>query len=348
MNSAPTLSKISRPQSGGIVLRPRVLNRIGRGFAASPIVWVVSPAGSGKTKLAISYLEASGLPAIWYEVDAGDMDPASFFRTFGQACAAHLGADSATQPPLFSPDHLFDLAAFARRYFRAVFSGLPEATLLVLENVHAAEAEPSFKGILQAALAEASEHVRILVLSRSAPPPELARLQANQQLALVDWQQLRLTEEETGAILAGHPAALATLEQRPDAERELAGRLHARSGGWVAAVVLLLDQIGRVGSYDVDRLDSREVLFPYFAQEDDRRRVARAAPLPAVHGDPAELRSGRGSPTHRQHGCRSLRYLRALPAVLHRPVRQRGRGVVPVPRAVSRILAVTVTRCIFR
>ncbi|MCR6604970.1 hypothetical protein, partial [Pseudomonas aeruginosa] len=58
-----------------------------------------------------------------------------------------------------------------------------------------------------------------------------------------------------------------TLEQRPDAERELAGRLHACSGGWVAAVVLLLDQIGRVGSYDVDRLDSREVLFPYFAQE---------------------------------------------------------------------------------
>jgi len=267
LNSAPTLSKINRPQSGGIVPRPRVLNRIGRGFAASPIVWVASPAGSGKTKLAISYLEASGLPAIWYEVDAGDMDPASFFRTFGQACAAHLGADSATQPPLFSPDHLFDLAAFARRYFRAVFSGLPEATLLVLENVHAAEAEPSFKGILQAALAEASEHVRILVLSRSAPPPELARLQANQQLALVDWQHLRLTEEETGAILAGHPAALATLEQRPDAERELAGRLHARSGGWVAAVVLLLDQIGRVGSYDVDRLDSREVLFPYFAQE---------------------------------------------------------------------------------
>lgn len=270
LTSAPTLSKINRPQSGGIVPRPRVLNRIGQRFEASPIVWVNSPAGSGKTKLAASYLDASGLPEIWYEVDAADTDPASFFQYFGQACAAHCR----TALPQFSPDHLFDLVAFSRRYFRTVFSALPEATLLVLENVHAADTDPSFNRILQEALSEASEHVRVLVLSRSSPPPELARLQANQKIGLMDWQSLRLTEEETAAILACHPTALARLKHaqstpdaQPDAQSELASRLHARSGGWVAAVVLLLDQIGRVGGSDIDRLDSREVLFPYFAQE---------------------------------------------------------------------------------
>jgi len=260
LTASPTLSKINRPQSGGIVPRPRVLDLIRQRHAASPIVWVSSVAGSGKTKLAASYLDTTAQRAIWYEVDSGDTDPANLFHYLGIACAMHApGAPL----PAFTPDHLFDLAAFARRYFRALFSTLAAPTLLVIENYHAAEAEPSFNLIMREALSAVPEQMQVLVLSRFAPPPELARLQANQALALLDWQHLKLTEEETVAIAARH----ATASDRIAATPALGRQLHTRSGGWVAAVVLLLDQIGQHGIGDLARLDSRDVLFPYFAQE---------------------------------------------------------------------------------
>lgn len=296
-------SKISRPQSGSIVPRPRLLEYLQQVYRKSPVVWVSSLAGSGKTKLAASYLDASALPAIWYEVDSGDSDPASFFHYLSLACTAHSLTASL---PQFKPDHLFDLATFASRYFRALFSGFSGPALLVIDNYHAAEAESSFNLILREALCSVPDHIQVLVLSRSVPPPELARLQANQRLALLDWQQLRLTEEETGAILARHTAALAqprdaSHDHRLQTQSDLARKLHARSEGWVAAVVLLLDQIGRLGSDDLDRLDSRKVLFPYFAQEmfaaaspDLRHFLLCTAILP--HFDLADARQISGDP----------------------------------------------------
>ncbi|MCO5398230.1 BTAD domain-containing putative transcriptional regulator [Ralstonia soli] len=271
MISSSILSKLNRPQSGGIVPRPRLLDLIGQRHEASPIVWVSSVAGSGKTKLAASYLDATALRPIWYEVDSGDTDPANVFHYFGLACGMHCPA--ASLPP-FTGDHLFDLATFARRYFRALFSALTQPTLLVIENYHAAEAEPSFNLIMREALCAVPKHVRVLVLSRFSPPATLARLQANQELALLDWQHLKLTEEETRAIVARRIATSAvsamsatTQALAPDALHELARQLHARSGGWVAAIVLLLDQIGQHDVNHLARLDSRDVLFPYFAQE---------------------------------------------------------------------------------
>lgn len=268
MISSSILSKLNRPQSGGIVPRPRVLDLIGQHHEASPIVWVSSVAGSGKTKLAASYLDATALRPIWYEVDSGDTDPANVFHYLGLACAMQCPA--ASLPP-FTADHLFDLATFARRYFRALFAALTAPTLLVIENYHAAEAEPSFNLIMREALSAVPKHVRVLVLSRFSPPAALARLQANQELALLDWQHLKLTEEETRAIIARRVATSAgsatTQALAQDAQQDLARQLHARSGGWVAAVVLLLDQIGQHDVRHLGRLDSREVLFPYFAQE---------------------------------------------------------------------------------
>jgi LuxR family maltose regulon positive regulatory protein len=56
-----------------------------------PIVWITGLAGSGKTTLAASYLEARQIPCIWYQIDEGDEDPASFFYYLGLAAKKAAG-----------------------------------------------------------------------------------------------------------------------------------------------------------------------------------------------------------------------------------------------------------------
>ena len=63
----------------GQVPRPRLTARLDEGLAGG-LVLVCAPAGYGKTVLLADWAQRSGHPAGWLSLDAGDNDPARFWR----------------------------------------------------------------------------------------------------------------------------------------------------------------------------------------------------------------------------------------------------------------------------
>ncbi len=63
-----------------------------------PAIWVSGSPGSGKTTAVIGYLDARNLPCLWYQVDPGEADPATFFYYPGLA-AKNAGPASASPYP---------------------------------------------------------------------------------------------------------------------------------------------------------------------------------------------------------------------------------------------------------
>jgi len=111
----PSITKITRPAADGILPRKRLFQSMDRS-RSFPVTWVTGPAGSGKTALLASYLDARKLPCLWYQIDERDGDIASFFYYMGLAVKKTLSG-SKKPMPLLTPEYSGGVPAFTRAYF---------------------------------------------------------------------------------------------------------------------------------------------------------------------------------------------------------------------------------------
>ncbi len=281
------ISKFIAPRLHRIYPRIRLFEQLDAA-RTTPLIWVSAPAGSGKTSLIASWLRAREHHAYWYQVDEGDADIATFFYHLGLLCKR--AAPHRKQPmPLLTPEYLAGLQAFSRHFFRELFSRIKAPSVLVLD--HYQDAGLFLHEILQAGCNEIPEGINVVIVSRNNPPPTFARFQANGVLALLDWEQLRLTQEETCAIANG-------LVDSPLDDTDVQA-LYAQTDGWVAGLMLLAEQAGWPSRPDTDPTGS-QALFDYFAVElfdrldpDTRHVLIRSALLPSVNPATARILSGR-------------------------------------------------------
>src|SRR4051812_12090864 len=64
----------------GFVPRPRLVDLLEDALASGRLVLVCAPAGFGKTALLGDWARRGGRPVAWLSLDAGDSDPARFWR----------------------------------------------------------------------------------------------------------------------------------------------------------------------------------------------------------------------------------------------------------------------------
>lgn len=251
------LAKLTQPRLARVHPRERLFERLDAA-RAHPVVWIVSPPGAGKTTLVASYLAARGLAASWYQVDAGDGDPASFFYYLRELAPRPRLAEL----PLLTPEYRADLDGFTRRFFRSFFAAAGRRTILVLDNFQDAPAGSPFATLIRDAVAELPSDFNLVIVSRGEPPADFARLHANRSLTILAWDALQLTREETAAIVALNNSG-------PSADVDA---LHVRCGAWAAGLTLLLESEGEDLGAGVPRLNpanehAPRALFDYLAAE---------------------------------------------------------------------------------
>ncbi|WP_263144060.1 LuxR C-terminal-related transcriptional regulator [Pseudomonas sp. RIT-PI-AD] len=224
------------PLPAGHVSRPRLCARLRQGVEGR-LLLVSAPAGFGKSSLAIEFCEE--LPghwrSLWLSLTSRDNDPGrflerlleglrQFFPALGEDALAVLRLRQRHQPFAFEEwlDGLLEELA-DRLDSRAPL-------LLVLDDYHLAQGAVLDR-CLQFVLNHLPAGMLLLVTSRQRPDWHLARLRLSRHLLELSEQDLRLTAEESAALLQGQGAQLS---------RESQERLLRRSEGWVAGLRLWL------------------------------------------------------------------------------------------------------------
>ncbi len=256
--------KISPPVLPGIFKRTRLYKILNQSLKR-PVLWVSGLPGAGKTTLAASYIASKKVSSLWYQLDPGDEDAATFFHYL--SLAAKKATPRKRSPlPRLAPEHLHNLQVFARRYFQHLFRRLTPPFILVFDNYQEIPVASQFHELIRIGLEQIPPGGNAIFLSRSEPPPPLLRLRLNGAMRTLKSDALRLTAEEATGIARLREG----WASRPDAIR----RLHKASEGWAAALVLMLeyDPSDHVehASDDIERAPqemAQETFFSYFAGE---------------------------------------------------------------------------------
>jgi DNA-binding SARP family transcriptional activator len=265
----PKIAKITRPILTEVFPRKRLFEALDRSWKR-PVTWIAGPPGCGKTTLVSSYLDARKLPCLWYQVDPGDADPATFFYYLG--LAAREAVPRTRKPlPLLTPEYRQGISTFTLRFFEDLFARLnpPLSPLqkrgkggfvLVFDNYQEVPEDAPFHEIILNGLSRIPEGIKTIMVSRREPPPALVRLQANHQMEILGWDKLRLTLEESGGIIR--------LRARQKQAKDTISLLHRAADGWTAGLVLILESVERgvIEPQALGKLTPDEI-FDYFGKE---------------------------------------------------------------------------------
>lgn len=250
-------TKITPPRLNNIVHRERLYKLIGDNSNA-PVKWISSPGGYGKTTLISAFIDKRNATHLWYKVDAGDRDIASFFYHLGLAVKHVTGKRTAM--PLLKPEYQLGIPAFTRHFFRELYSRLPAGSIIVFDNYQDAGEGSELYNVIHEAIQEIPQGYHLFFISREEPPVDFSRLRANGDIFHVNSSHLEFTLEEIQKV-----AKLLSINNQQKTTIE---KIHSCTKGWITGFKLLFEQENEADETApyFEKINQNTV-FDYFAGE---------------------------------------------------------------------------------
>src|SRR5690349_1760153 len=271
MPSSSRLAKLSVPRTAGALARPR-LHRLLDEAVQRGAAYLAAGPGTGKSTLAVTWAASRAGRLLWFRADRADCDPAEAFAYFRQLAGTSKAARAL---PSYRPRDVDRLDLFATSFFRAFFRVVPAASTLVIDDAHAASGE-TFEALLAAAIREAPTDIALAILSRHEPRGVLLDDVASGRLHLLDAIALAFDAEEAASLLADR------------VDSATARKLHHRSDGWAAGLLLLAQSPSDAAALRA----TNERIAAYFAErvlasfdDSELRTLATASLLPEVDAE---------------------------------------------------------------
>jgi LuxR family maltose regulon positive regulatory protein len=273
---------------GGIVSRRALFERLGR---AGRVTQVSAPAGSGKTFLLRSWIDAAALTdrAAWVAVEDEEHDPQRFWVSVLDALRQTAAGSSLVRPLTAAPD--LDGWAVVERLL-ADLKPLADQTWLLIDDAHGLRSAETQRQ-LELLLMRGPPELRIVLATRHDLRLGLHRLRLEGELTEIRAANLRFTLDEARTLFGAAAVEL------PESALTL---LHARTEGWAAG--LRLAALSLAGHPDPERFaaefsGSERTVAEYLLaevlerqSEEVRRLLLRTSMLERVSGDLADLLTG--------------------------------------------------------
>ena len=222
-----------------MVERTALFELLSEGFEGG-IALLSAPAGSGKTELLQSWIEAAGLGerTAWVSVERDERDGQRFWLSVVEALRGAAGVHGPVENLAPTPE--FDGEAVVQRLISGL-NALVEPIVLVIDDLHQL-LEPRALAHLELLLARRPPQLRLIMAARHDPPLGLHRYRLAGELTEVRAADLRFTLAETRELLAVAGIALSD---------DAVSSLVARTEGWAAG--LRLAALSLAGRADPER-----------------------------------------------------------------------------------------------
>ena len=259
------LTKILPPRPVNILERERLINRL-RAWEDKKLVIIHGQAGQGKSTLAAGYVGTLASPSVWYNIDLEDDNPAVFLSCLGQAIQRACPGRVPKLPLI--PQNRYGGGGMYQgigRWIGQVFGNLPPQSLIVFDDYNISS-PLTLQHILKALMEFTPPHIRFMLISRTQPELEIARLRAKRIVGEITGDDLKFSDPEVrdlfgsvfGMQLAGNEVSL----------------VNRTAEGWAAGLVLMheyfasKDPIDRSASLSRGRHGGfQDHVFDYLAQE---------------------------------------------------------------------------------
>lgn len=260
------IAKLTPPSSSRALERDRLLNKL-QEWDEKKLIIIHGQAGQGKSTLVATHVHSHATPAAWYTLDQDDADPAVFIAGLVQALK-RIWPDQTFLLPRIPQNGLTAVreTAVLHRWTTQTFSSLHQPGLVVLDDYHAMASPKEFDLILRTLIDATPPQVRFIILSRTQPSLEVARLRARRALGVLTGQDLAFDDGEAHELFRdvfGMPL-----------DRTESARINRRAEGWPAGLVLTHEYLsqtsqqnksGIFGANYADKL--QPPVFEYLAQE---------------------------------------------------------------------------------